>query len=98
MPTVNIGITATVKQLEDFANELGYQEFVHSMVGTEIQTIPNPVNRQSFLQAYFKNMTVDELSKVKVRAIDNAIKSERELEKQAIRNSIDSAVAVTFKA
>lgn len=97
MVTVNIAITATVKQLEDFANELGYQEFVPNITENGLDgVIPNPQDRRAFLQAYFKRTTVDELSKVRLRAIEQAVLDARENEKEVVRKAIRSAVNVTF--
>ena len=95
MATLQIAITANLTQLSTFADELGYQEKAMSADGN---IVDNPRDKKDFLQSYFKTMVVEELTKVKVRAIDNAIRDEREAEKQAFRDSVSSAITVTFKA
>ena len=99
MATVNIAITATLSQLGTFADELGYQAFILDPQSPgESNVIPNTEARKAFLQAYFKGLVVSELSKIRVKSIDQQIKDQRETEKQAFRDAVSNAVEVTFKA
>lgn len=100
MAEINIKITATIAQLEAYADKLGYQEFVSVLDSntSETTTTPNPQTRQSFLQNYFKWFVVEELAKVDVRAIEKEIRDQREADKQVVKDVISNAIAVTFKA
>lgn len=93
MATINISITAPSNQLNKFADELGY--FPKVLDENDV-VVDNPQNRQSFLQDYFKQLTVNELARVRIKAIENAVRDERETEKQALRTSLNSNVTATF--
>lgn len=100
MSKLTTTVTAPLNEFITIANELGYQEFVPSLNTTTgaTEVTPNPVDRRAFLQNYFKAITVNELAKVRLRAIEQAVLDERTAEKEAVRASLNNAVAVTFKA
>lgn len=97
MATVNITITATVSQLSSFADELGYLPQIAVGAEADGTTIigANPQSKQEFLAEYFNKVTVNELARVRVGAIDREIRDQRAADKEAIRKAIASAVAVT---
>lgn len=95
MSKLTIEISAPVEEFITIVNELGYQSQVLNpeQIST---TIPNPENQQTFLQNYVKKLIVDDFTKAKVKAIDNAIRDERIAEKEALKTAIANAVTVTF--
>lgn len=98
MATVSININASIAQLSNFADQLGYQEFIITLdeQGNQTQSA-NPIDRKAYLQDFLKTVVVDKLSEVKIKAIDKEIRDQREAEKQAFKDAVNLAVAVTFK-
>lgn len=96
MSSLNVTVTAPLQEFITIVNELGYQEFVVLNVNGEASVVPNPENQQTFLQNYVKTLIVDDFTKVKIRAIDNAIHDERTAEKDALKTAIAAAVNVNF--
>ena len=98
MASVNIKIQATIAQLSTFADELGYLTNVavgEEPDGTTIMGA-NPQTKQEFLAEYFKVVTVNELAKVKVQAIDREIRDQRVADKEAIKTAIANTVTVSI--
>lgn len=98
MSTLTTIVTAPTNEFITIVNELGYQEFVSSIdsqTGLPV-TIPNPESQQAFFERYVKELIVNDFTRVKIRAIDNAIRDERTAEKEALKTAIASAVSVTF--
>lgn len=98
MSTLTTVVTAPLQEFITITDELGYQEFVPNI---DPQTglngvIPNPDTRKVFLEKYVKNLIVSDFTKVKIKAIDNAIRDERTAEKEALKTAIANAVNVTF--
>lgn len=98
MSKLTTTVTAPLNEFITIVNELGYQEYVGTIDAQTGQTttIPNPENQQTFLQNYVKKPIVDDFTKVKIKAIDNAIRDERTAEKEALKTAIAGAVNVTF--
>ena len=96
MSTLTTTVTAALNEFIIIVNELGYQEYV---TNPDLQiggTIPNPENQQAFLERYVKDLIVKDFTKVKIKAIDNAIRDERNTEKDALKTAIANAVSVVF--
>lgn len=98
MSTLNVAVTAPLQEFITIVDELGYQTMVarpNAETGL-VEVVPNPENQQTFLQNYVKKLIVDDFTKVKIKAIDNAIRDERTAEKEALKTAIANAVSVTF--
>ena len=57
--------------------------------------MPNPQDKTAFLLEYFKNITTTELARVKIQTIQNAVNTQKELDKVAMKTAISNAVTVT---
>lgn len=98
MSTLTTTVTAPLQEFITIVDELGYQQFVGSIdsqSGLPV-TIPNPESQQAFFERYVKELIVNDFTRVKIRAIDNAIRDERTAEKQALKTAIANAINVTF--
>lgn len=96
MSTLTTVVTAPLQEFITITSELGYQEFVTNPDLQVGGTLPNPETRQAFLERYVKELIVKDFTKVKVKAIDNAIRDERIAEKEALKAAIAAAVSVAF--
>ena len=98
MAKINISIEATLQDFSVFADELGYLNEVAVGAETDGTTIigKNPQTKQEFLSEDLTKVTVNELAKVKVQAIDREVLDKRVLDKEAIKASIANAVTVTI--
>ena len=105
MAEINIKITAQPADFDQFANELGYLTEV-SKTAEELALLqepiaiqdtikPNPQTRTEFVQAYLKNVVIDELYRKKAGVIDAQVNATKETEKATLRTAITSAVSVT---
>lgn len=92
MTTINIAITATLTQFSEFADELGYMS---EIADAELNPIPNPQSKEDFLVEFLNKSTVDTLSAVRLRAIDQEIRDLRIADKATIVTGIEGAVNVT---
>lgn len=97
MSTVTITINATQQEFSTFADELGYMSEVTTMVDAMPVTGPNPLSKQQFIEAYFKEIVVAELSSRKLSAVDRIVRMEKEAEKAVLVEGIRTAVSVTSK-
>lgn len=96
MATLNITITAGLSDFNLFADELGYNDNITTIVSNLPVISPNPQSRQQFLQEQFKKVTTDWLTSKKIIAIDNQIRDQRIAEKDALKTAINNAVSVNF--
>ena len=93
MAKINIAITATLTQFSEFADELGYMSEILD-IDTDT-AIPNPQSKEDFLVEFLNKSTVDTLSAVRLRAIDQEIRDLRIADKATIVTGIEGAVNVT---
>lgn len=100
MSTLTTTVTAPLNEFITIVQELGYQEYVGTIDAQTGQpaTIPNPETQVVFLTKYVKKLIVDDFTKVKIRAVDNAIRDERIAEKEALKTAIADAITATFTA
>ena len=96
MSQLNISITANTSDFNQFADELGYNAEVITIVNNVQVASPNPQTKLEFIQAQFKAMTIAWLAAKKIAIIDQQIMDQRTAEKDAMRAAITSAVAVNF--
>lgn len=105
MATINVAITASLAEFSTFADELGYQTEVLKSpeelalltepISIQDRLKPNPQSKTDFLLEYFKNITVNELARVKIANIQRQVDAAKEAEKEAMRVTISNAVVVT---
>jgi hypothetical protein len=98
MSKLTVEVTAPLAEFIAIVDELGYQTFVGTIDSeTGIPTtIPNPETQQAFLERYVKTLIVNDFTRAKVKAIENAVRDERTAEKEALKTAIGNAVNVTF--
>lgn len=96
MPTITINITAPLAAFSEYADDLGYVSEIIEDIGSE--PIPNPENKQAFLERRMKEQVVDLLLSRKVANIQREINEAKETQKQTVRTAIENAVVVTSKA
>jgi hypothetical protein len=100
MSSLNVTVTAPLQEFITIVNELGYQTMIarpNAETGL-IEVVPNPENQQTFLEKYVKKLIVDDFTKVKIKAIENAVRDERTAEKEALKTAIGNAISVVFTA
>ena len=95
MAKINISIDATVQDFSTFADELGYMSEVSTLVEGVPTSIPNPQNKQGFLEERIGEIVIDALYRRKAQALDQVTVDTKVAEKAAIRAAIRNAVTVT---
>jgi hypothetical protein len=91
MSTLNFQITATQAEFTDFANRLGYQDF-------DLNGQANPETHPQFLQRTLKENVSKVFYDPFVTEIQSQIVTARDTEKENMRNTVRSRVAVNYVA
>ena len=105
MSTINIAINATLADFSQFVDDLGYQAQVIKSpdelallvepISVQDRLKPNPQTKTDYLLAYFRQVVLTELVRVKNLTIQSQIDTAKENQKAAIRTAINSAIVVT---
>ncbi len=105
MSTITININASLADLSQFADELGYQTEVGKTeeelallvepIAIQDRIKPNPISKQQFLESYFKDVVVSKLYAKKASLIDAQVNTAKELEKEQLKSALSTVVGVS---
>jgi len=98
MAKLTFEVTATQAEFSNFADRLGYMSEISNMVDGEVVVTPNPETKQAFLLRIIKEDVASKFYAPFVSDIDQEVRTERDADKEAMRENVRARVAVTFEA
>jgi hypothetical protein len=100
MAKINFSVDATVAEFSDFADRLGYMAQILNGVDGDGQPIvtANPETKQAFLQRIMKEKVAEVFYTPFVADIDREVRTQRDADKEAVREDVRSRVTVNFTA
>jgi hypothetical protein len=98
MAKLTFQVTASLAEFSDFADRLGYMSEVSDIVDGQVVVSPNPETKQNFLLRVLKEQIATTFYTPFVQDIDYEVRTQRDADKEATRESVRNRVAVTFTA
>lgn len=93
MATLNSSITGTTQEFDGFADKLGYMTQVFDIDGV---ASPNPESRNDFILRTMKEVFAEKFYAPYVADIDREVRTEREADKEAMRENIRARITMSF--